>query len=308
MTDHTADRAAKQDSVEKESARTLLDQLLIDSRLYTKSKDYKELLDFAVRLPNVATFNAMLLQIQKPGLKYAASAYDWLSRFGRRPKEGARPLLILWPFGPVALVYDEMDTEGEPLPEDVASFFAHGEITEAKLNVFRTILKVRNVDWRWVDAGDLNAGSIRVVHRASDKDGVTLYRIHVNRNHGHDTQFALDPIRWTSFQRGNTMATMADSKARRTRRSFTDAYKTGAVRLVLDEGNTVAAAARDLGLTESSLRNWVEQARADRTKGKTGLTTEERTELAALRKDNRELRMERDILKKAAAFFARNQA
>ena len=97
------------------------------------------------------------------------------------------------------------------------------------------------------------------------------------------------------------MATMADSKARRTRRSFTDAYKTGAVRLVLDEGKTVAAAARDLGLTESSLRNWVEQARADRTKGKTGLTTEERTELAALRKDNRELRMERDILKKAAA-------
>ena len=93
------------------------------------------------------------------------------------------------------------------------------------------------------------------------------------------------------------MATMADSKARRTRRSFTDAYKTGAVRLVLDEGKTVAAAARDLGLTESSLRNWVEQARADRTKGKTGLTTEERTELAALLKDNRELRMERDILK-----------
>jgi transposase len=80
------------------------------------------------------------------------------------------------------------------------------------------------------------------------------------------------------------------------------------VRLVLDEGKTVAAAARDLGLTESSLRNWVEQARADRTKGRTGLTTEERAELATLRKDNRELRMERDILKKAAAFFAKNQA
>ena len=104
------------------------------------------------------------------------------------------------------------------------------------------------------------------------------------------------------------MATMAGSKARRTRRSFTDDYKTSAVRLVLDEGKTFAAAARDLGLTESSLRNWVEQARADRTKGRTGLTTEERAELAALRKDNRELRMERDILKKAAAFFARNQA
>ena len=94
------------------------------------------------------------------------------------------------------------------------------------------------------------------------------------------------------------MATMADTKGRRTRRSFTDDYKTGAVRLVLDEGKTVAAAARDLGLTESSLRNWVEQARADRTKGKTGLTAAERDELTRLRKDVRELRMERDVLKK----------
>ena len=50
-------------------------------------------------------------------------------------------------------------------------------------------------------------------------------------------------------------------------------------------------------LTESSLRNWVEQARADRTKGRSELTTEEGAELAGLRKDNRELRMERDILK-----------
>ena len=65
------------------------------------------------------------------------------------------------------------------------------------------------------------------------------------------------------------MSTMTDTQGRRTRRSFTDDYKTGAVRLVLDEGKTVASAARDLGLTESSLRNWVEQARADRTKGKT---------------------------------------
>jgi transposase len=102
------------------------------------------------------------------------------------------------------------------------------------------------------------------------------------------------------------MATMADTKGRRTRRSFTDDYKTGAVRLVLDEGKTVAAAARDLGLTESSLRNWVEQARADRSQGKTGLTAAERDELTRLRKDVRELRMERDVLKKAAAFFAKD--
>jgi transposase len=93
------------------------------------------------------------------------------------------------------------------------------------------------------------------------------------------------------------MSTMADKRPRRTRRRFTDDYKAGAVRLVLDEGKSVAAAARDLGLTESSLRNWVEQARADRTHGKTGLTTAEREELARLRKENRILQEEREILK-----------
>ena len=95
---------------------------------------------------------------------------------------------------------------------------------------------------------------------------------------------------------------------RRVRRGFSPEFKTGAVRLVLDKGKTVGAAARELDLTPSALGLWVRQARADRTKGKTGLTTEEREELSTLRKDVRELRMEREILKKAAAFFAKNQA
>ncbi len=101
------------------------------------------------------------------------------------------------------------------------------------------------------------------------------------------------------------MSTMADTQSRRPRRSFTDDFKASAVRLVLDQEQTVASAARDLGLTESSLRNWVEQARADRTHGRTGLTTAEREELARLRKENRILQEERDILKKVTAFFAK---
>jgi transposase len=97
------------------------------------------------------------------------------------------------------------------------------------------------------------------------------------------------------------MSTMADTKRKRSRRSFTDEFKTGAVRLVLEEEKTVGAVARDLDLTESSLRKWVEQARADRTKGRTGLTTAEREELARLRKENRILQEERDILKNSRA-------
>jgi len=98
---------------------------------------------------------------------------------------------------------------------------------------------------------------------------------------------------------------MADQPTRRARRQFTDEFKASAVRLVLDEGKTVGAAARDLDLTETALRDWVKRARADRTQGRTGLTTAEREELARLRKENRILQEERDILKKAAAFFAK---
>jgi transposase len=95
-------------------------------------------------------------------------------------------------------------------------------------------------------------------------------------------------------------------KQKRPRRSFTDEDKAGAVRLVLDEGTTIPQVARDLDLTASALRSWVERARADRGRGKPGvLTSAEREELGKLRKENRELRMERDILKKAAAFFAK---
>jgi transposase len=100
---------------------------------------------------------------------------------------------------------------------------------------------------------------------------------------------------------------MADTPKRRPRRQFDDDFKAQAVRLVLDEGKTVGSVARDLDLTETALREWVTRARADRTGGKTGLTTTEREELARLRKENRILQEEREILKKAAAFFAKHQ-
>lgn len=74
---------------------------------------------------------------------------------------------------------------------------------------------------------------------------------------------------------------------------------------MLDEGKSVGAVARELDLTASALRQWVERARADRTGGKSGLTTAEREELARLRKELRIVQEERDILKKATAFFAK---
>src|SRR4051794_32361772 len=96
------------------------------------------------------------------------------------------------------------------------------------------------------------------------------------------------------------------SMPRRKRRQFSREFKADAVRLVQTSGRGVPDVARELDLTETALREWVRRAEVDAGKGPPGaLTTTEREELAALRRDNKRLRMERDILKAAATFFAK---
>jgi len=178
------------DSTEEAVARSLLDELLEASRLYKTGPEFKALLDFVVRLRNFAPFNAMLLQVQKPGLTYAASARDWRERFRRFPKPGARPLVILWPFGPVAFVYDVMDTDGEPLPAGVNPFAAEGEIDEGQVRNFYSILYEKDIKVYLIDCGDGDAGSIK--HLVEEVRGQELhsYQLKINRNHTPSVQFA----------------------------------------------------------------------------------------------------------------------
>lgn len=97
--------------------------------------------------------------------------------------------------------------------------------------------------------------------------------------------------------------------AKRKRRAFTTEFKAEAVRLVRDSGKSVPTVARELDLTETALRSWVRQAEVDAGRGAPGaLTSEEREELGRLRRETRTLRMEREILKKATAFFAKESA
>jgi transposase len=81
-------------------------------------------------------------------------------------------------------------------------------------------------------------------------------------------------------------------------------FKAEAVELVHSSGRSISQIAQELGISGTSLRNWVKQAQIDQGE-REGLTTEEREELRKLRKENRILRQEREILRKAAAFFAR---
>jgi transposase len=97
--------------------------------------------------------------------------------------------------------------------------------------------------------------------------------------------------------------------ARRKRRSFTAQFKADAVRLVTKGAKTIAEVTKEFDLTETALREWVKRAEADAGRGPPdALTTAERAELIELRKRLKRAEMERDILKKATAFFAKENA
>jgi len=97
--------------------------------------------------------------------------------------------------------------------------------------------------------------------------------------------------------------------SRRKRRAFTEEQKSSAVEHVKSTGKTVYQAAQDLDLTETALRRWVAEAESQARPGGEGeLCAQEREELRRLRRENQRLQLERDFLKKAAAFFAKESS
>ena len=179
-----------------------LDKLFQDVREYRSSKNYMELLDFIKRFRNIAPYNAMLIHIQKPGSKYVASAKDWYARFGRRPKPGARPLIILWTFGPVSFVYELEDTEpidGIDFPQELEKpFKPKGEISDLEFDNFVRNLYFNGFKLYYENYGTEYAGAVRVLnHHAiyTDKHNILRnfrmpFAITLNSNHDRLTQLA----------------------------------------------------------------------------------------------------------------------
>jgi len=90
----------------------------------------------------------------------------------------------------------------------------------------------------------------------------------------------------------------------RARRSFSPEFKRDAVSMVINDDRTIVDVAESLGIGDGTLGNWVRQTKVD-AGDKAGVTTEEKAELAKLRKENAQLRMERDLLKRATAFWVK---
>jgi hypothetical protein len=176
-------------SVNQEADRALIEQLIAETELYTTSQAFTELLEFVTKLRGFAPFNAMLLHIQKPGLTHAASARDWIKRFGRRPKEHARPLVVMRSMGPVAFVFDILDTDGKDLPVDAFAFPALGEMSEARFNGLLSSMPKEKIELLRLDVGDASAGWIKRVGTSVSPKGKHTYRLAYNGNHLPATQF-----------------------------------------------------------------------------------------------------------------------
>jgi transposase len=107
-------------------------------------------------------------------------------------------------------------------------------------------------------------------------------------------------------QRGEILLRERSSPMGETRRKFDKDFREGAVRLVRETGKPIAQIARDLGIHEATLGNWVNAGRRRRDGGDGRLTGNERAGLARLRKENAELAMERDVLKRSVALWVKD--
>ena len=168
-----------------------LDELLEQSRRGSEADGLRELRAFLTRLPMLGPYNAALVQLQRPGAHYVASRSVWAREFHRHVLPGARPLIILRPFGPVDLVYDIADTDGQPVPEGaLAPFRIDGPITEEGLTAFTSLLPKAGVLYREEAVGSQLAGTVEPIDPPLTREGA---RRSVPLRHAVVVSSQLDP-------------------------------------------------------------------------------------------------------------------
>lgn len=169
--------------------QSLIDQLIQQTNLYSTSKSFTDLLAFVARMRGFAPFNAMLLHAQKPGITHAATAADWLTRFNRKPKQDARPLIVMQAMGPVGFVFDVLDTEGDDLPPEAFAFPTFGTLSQARWDEMQAAVRRAKITILPVDKGDGAAGSVTRSEAVIKGKQRPSWVVRLNENHDPKTQF-----------------------------------------------------------------------------------------------------------------------
>ena len=157
---------------DQETVRKALDDLISRALAYRTGPELKALFDFMKRFPHFAPYNAMLLHVQNPGIGYALQPQFWGRDYYRRVRPGARPYVILQPFGPVAFVFELSDTEPidpavELVPEVVKHPFpAKGQPPVGAIERLIAACFKIGIEVERRDRGTILAGSVqRLSHR-----------------------------------------------------------------------------------------------------------------------------------------------
>ena len=176
-----------------------LSQLFRRSVRYRRAEEYKRFLDFVGKFSQYSPYNAALLHVQNPGVSFTATRRQWRERFDRVPEPGARPYVILQPFGPVLFVYDLPDTEprsaeAQELPEKVTDPFAvEGELSDETWT--RTLQNCRKQEKvavrRSANLHRRHGGQVerRPFQTGPQNPSDCLYRVVINKNLEREEQY-----------------------------------------------------------------------------------------------------------------------
>ncbi len=184
-----------------------IENLFDATNRYRKSAEFKELLEFCRRFHYLSAYNAMLIQIQRPGARYVNTAKWWFKNHNLRIKPTANPMIILVPFGPVAYVFDVSDLEGDnlnKLPKSITNpFKTNGGISEKKLSIIISNLKYFGIKFTYADYGNQLGARIQFLKRTTNSDHVISYKknnfkitlpeyylISINKNLDNESVFA----------------------------------------------------------------------------------------------------------------------
>lgn len=145
-----------------------LDILFSNVRRYRRSAEARALFEFTAGFPKLAPLNALLVHIQQPHSRMVATADDWQIKYGRKLKFNARPLIILWPFGPVNFVFDIGDTVATENALD---------IPEAAINPFQPSGYLPDSVWRTLSDNLPALGILQVQDYFGSQAGGSILRM-----------------------------------------------------------------------------------------------------------------------------------